>query len=250
MSDPIPAQKAAQTAAEAAAIAAWREKKYPRPAVAVDLVIFTVLDTDLKVLLIRRGLHPFLGWRSLPGGFCRVGPSDTEQGEDLDETARRELQEETGLPPSAMYLEQLHTFGRAGRDVRTRVITVSYFALVRPDLAPMVVAGSDAAEAEWVSLSQLDRSTLAFDHAEILDMAVARVRGRVDTSHIAFDLVPTTFTVPELQSAFEAVKGDSYDPANFRRGFRRMLEDGLVVEAPGKRRTGRRPAKVYRFTGS
>ena len=121
---------------EKAFLASYRPKDYPRPSVAVDLVIFTIIDAQLRVLLVRRSEHPFKGAWALPGGFLRVAEGTLSQGEDLEEAARRELQEETGLDPTRVYLEQLGAFGRAGRDPRMRVVSVAYVALVRPDLAP------------------------------------------------------------------------------------------------------------------
>ena len=190
---------------------------------------------------------PFQDEWALPGGFVHVGPSPLEQGEDLDEAAARELAEETGLRPGAVYLEQLYTFGRAGRDPRTRVITVAYYALVRPDLAPFVQAGGDAAAATWHSLQDLARLPLAFDHATILQTALERVRGKIDYTGIAFELVPETFTIPELRAVYEVIKGVPYDPGNFRRRFQRLAADGVIEPAPGKRITASKPAKVFRF---
>ena len=251
---------------------AYVAKDYPKPSVTVDLVIFTVIDSDLKVLLIKRGGHPYRGCWALPGGFVNAGDGLRDQGEDLDTAAHRELEEETHLPKGSCYLEQLYTFGRAYRDPRTRVIDVAYFALVRPTLAPLVTAGDDAADARWFSVTELwdgggldttgdvvkplgetkvlgslYNATLAFDHREILTKAVERIRGRIDYSPIAFDLVPESFTVGELQSVHEAVKGRTYDPQNFHRRFRRMLTDGVIQIAPGHRVTGGRRAAVYTF---
>jgi 8-oxo-dGTP diphosphatase len=233
---------------EARFLAEYRSKARPGPAVTVDLVVFTVRDADLKLLLIKRKAHPFRGEWSLPGGFVRVGDSYVDQGEDVEVAAHRELAEETGLPVGAAYLEQLYTFGRAGRDPRMRVISVAWYALIRPDLAPLVTAGSDAAEVQWSSLTALP-APLAFDHAEILQTALDRVRGKIDYAPIAFDLVPETFTIAELRAVYEAIKGADYDPGNFRRRFKRMLTDGVVAQAPGKRHTTRRPAAVYSFVG-
>lgn len=222
-------------------------RNYPRPSVAVDLVILTILDADLKVLLIRRSSSPFEGELALPGGFVRVGERADEQGEDVLAAARRELAEETGLSPATVYLEQLYTFGKAGRDPRGRVISVVYYALVRPDLAPFVEASGDAREAQWVSVSELDRACLAFDHGEMLTMALERVQGKLDYAPIAFELVPKSFSVPELRAVFEVLLGESLDRGNFRRRFNRMLEQGLIESAPGKRITTKRPAQVYRY---
>lgn len=236
---------------EAEFLARYQVGDYPRPAVTVDLVVFTVIDTDLKVLLIRRKGHPFKDRWALPGGFVRIGATRDDQGEDLDDAAHRELEEETHLPRGACYLEQLYTFGKAGRDPRTRVITVAYFALVRPTLAPMVTAGSDAAEVRWASVQELwdsgEHQTLAFDHPDILAMAVTRVRNKIGYTPIAFELVPETFTVNDMRSVYEAIKGRTYDPKTFNRRFQRMVDDGIIEQAPGKRITGARPAAVWRF---
>lgn len=242
MSRPIPDDEEAFIAAYRA-----RAEAYVRPSVTVDLVILTVLDTDLKLLLVRRKHPPFEGDWALPGGFVRVGDGFDDQGESLLDAAHRELTEETGLPRERVFLEQLYTFGDVGRDPRMRVISVAWYALVRPDLAPFVTAGSDAAEARWISVAHQRPEALAFDHDRIVDLAVERIRGKIDYAPIAFDLVPPTFTVAELRSVYEAIKGERYDASNFRRRFRRMEDDGLVVRAPGKRHTARRPAAVYTF---
>ncbi len=212
----------------------------------VDIVVFTVIDADLKVLLIRRGGPPHEGAWALPGGFVRVSDGP-DQGESLDEAAHRELSEETGLPQGSAFLEQLYTFGEPGRDPRTRVVTVAYYALVRSDLVALVRAGTDAAEARWFSVGSERPKSLAFDHDRILDCALERIRGKIEYSPIGFELVPATFTVAELRAVHEAIHGTSYDPGNFRRRFVRMKTDGVIEQAPGKRHTGTKPARVYRF---
>ena len=115
----------------------------------------------------------------------------------------------------------------------------------------MVTAGGDAQDAKWKSIQTLKKqgTRLAFDHWEILDMAIERLRGKVDYSAIAFELVPVDFTVAELRSVHEAIKGQQYDPSNFRRRFRRMIQDGIIAQSPGKRLTASKPAKVYHFIG-
>ena len=221
---------------------------YNRPSVTVDLGIFTVLDADLKILLIRRKLPPFQDMWALPGGFVQVGSSPDDQGESIEDAAYRELEEETGLPRQTLYLEQLQAFGAPDRDPRERVITIAWIALVRPDLAPMVHAGTDAADARWFSVgSQLP--ALAFDHTDIVRAALSRIRRRIDDSSIAFELVPPTFTIGELRAVHEAIQDTVYDPGNFRRRFKRMQTDGIIGVAPGRRHTPTKPARVYRFLG-
>lgn len=225
----------------------YRKIQYPRPSVTVDVVILTLVDRDLKGLLVRREESPFKGFWALPGGFVRVGDAVDDKGEDLDAAAARILSEETDLSAKQVYLEQLYTFGRAGRDPRTRVISVAYFALVRPDLVPQVRAGKRVLETRWHSLAELDRLELAFDHREILDLSVARLRGKLDYTPVAFELVPDSFTIQELRTVHEVILKTRFDPGNFRRRFRRMLDDGLLEEAPGRRSTGTKPARLFRF---
>jgi len=249
----------------------YKRTEYPRPSVTVDLVIFTIIDNDLKMLLIKRKGHPFQGHWAMPGGFVNVGTADVDHGEDLESAAHRELEEKTGLPKGSCYLEQLYTFGEPNRDHRTRVISVAYYALVRSTLAPLVKAGG-ADDARWFSVSQLwetgwvegtddvvkplgetkvlgslYNATLAFDHRLVLQKAVERIQGKIDYAPIAFDLVPETFTVSDLMSVYEVVKGKNFRETTFRKKFNRMLEDGIIEKASGKRSTGKRPASVYRF---
>ena len=237
---------------------AYRPGEYPRPSVTVDLVVFTVIDKLLHVLFVRRNEHPFKGHWALPGGFVRVGADRKDQGEDLDAAAHRELLEETGLSHTAsasVFLEQVKTFGRPGRDPRMRVISVAYYALVRPTLVPLIRAGGDVSHAKWFDLTELTgskkaRAELAFDHAEILDAALGRMRADLDRTAIAFELVPETFTIQELRAVHEAIRGETLDPGNFRKRFLRLLEDGVIEAARGKRPTASKPASVYRFVRS
>lgn len=218
---------------------------FARPSVTVDLVVFTVVDTDLKVLLVQRGVEPYAGRWALPGGFVRVGDAVRDRGESVDAAAHRELDEETGL--TGVFLEQLYTFGAPGRDPRMRVISVAYYALVGPVRAATVRAGDDAAAVRWVSIAE-ELPELAFDHGHILATAVERIRGKLDYAPLAFELVPETFTAGELRAVYAAVKGETYSSRTFARRFQRMVADGVVKEAPGRRLTGGRPARVYRFS--
>ncbi len=232
---------------EAEFLRKYRPDSYARPSVTVDIAAFSMIDAQLRVLLVRRGEHPFMGSWALPGGFVRVGDGHRDQGEDLDAAAARELEEETGLSRADVYLEQLGAFGRAGRDPRMRVITVAYYALIRPDLVPRVKAGGDASQAEWIAVDRLFAKQMAFDHDEIIQRALERIADRVESSTIAASLVPGTFTIPELRHVHGVVTGKRQDPGNFRRKFSRLLEAGIIERAPGKRITTSKPALVYRF---
>ncbi len=226
-------------------LAQYRPEDFARLSVAVDIVVLTVKDAELCVLLVMRNEHPFKGTWALPGGFLRVGPSAKDQGEDLDAAATRELEEETGLSAEQVFLEQLHTFGKAGRDPRMRVVSVAYYALVRPDLLPLVRPGGDASRVGWTAVSAARE--LAFDHHEIIEAAVERVADQLETTTIAKSLVESTFTIPELRAAFEIVSGKKLDHGNFRRKFNALELSGVVERAPGKRATASKPAAVYRF---
>jgi 8-oxo-dGTP diphosphatase len=230
---------------EAEFLAAYRPEAFARPSVAVDIVAFTMSGAELRVLLIRRAEPPFRGYWALPGGFVRVGDGKEDQGESLEVAVGRELEEETGLRPRDVYFEQLGAFGEPYRDPRMRIISVAYYALVRPDLVPRAHGGGDASRAEWVDPNKAVR--LAFDHAAILEAARTRVRERIRTTRIAASLLPETFTIPEIRHVVATVTGEEQDPGNFRRRFHAMLEEGLVEQAPGKRVTASKPAAVYRF---
>ncbi len=234
---------------EAQFLEQYRPGDFPRPSVTVDLVILTVVDRDLKVLLVQRGEHPFKGKWALPGGFVRVSDDRKDQGEDLDEAALRELEEETGLSDKhhgPLFLEQVRAFGKPLRDPRMRVISIAYVALVRSTLAPFVRAGGDVDKAKWFSVADLE--ALAFDHGEILKAAIAKAAADLDRSQAAASLVSETFTIQELRGVHEAVRGETLDPGNFRKKFLRMIDDGVIELARGKRATASKPANVYRFT--
>ncbi|AKH20450.1 NUDIX hydrolase [Sedimenticola thiotaurini] len=210
------------------------EYQYPHPAVTTDVAVFTLLDQQLQLLLIRRGEEPYKGHWALPGGFLEID-------EDLDSCAKRELKEETGVDD--LYLEQLYTFGRPDRDPRERVISVTYYALVPADKLNLS-AGSDAAEASWFPLQALP--DLAFDHAEIILLARERLAAKTHYSTIAFQLMPETFTLSELQTVYEILRNEKLDKRNFRKW---VLSLQLLEETGGKRRNGNhRPAKIYRLT--
>jgi len=207
-------------------------KDSPRPSVTVDVIIFTLRDSDLQVLLIRRKYPPFEAVWAIPGGFVGID-------ESLEEAALRELEEETGVRD--VYLEQLYTFGEVDRDLRGRVITVAYFALV-PAAAIDPHAGSDAAETGWWSV--YDLPPLAFDHAEILAYALKRLRYKLEYTAVGFELLPGVFTLSELQAAYEIILREKLD----KRNFRRKILGADIIEETEMYRTGEgRPARLYRF---
>ncbi len=206
---------------------------YPRPALTVDVVTFTLQKDCLQALLVRRGSVPFMGMWALPGGFVHME-------ESLEEAATRELEEETGVRDA--YLEQLYTYGAPQRDPRGRVVTVAYFALIPVDKPVRLEGGTDVSQAGWFPIQQLP--ALAFDHAEIIQYALRRLRYKLEYSAVGFELLPATFTLSQLQSTYEIILGETLDKRNFRR---RILE-GNVIEPTEEMRTGEgRPARLYNY---
>ena len=207
--------------------------QYPRAALTVDCVVFGFDGGELKVLLIQRALEPFKGKWALPGGFVRVD-------ETIDDAARRELAEETGL--QRVFLEQLYTFGDTGRDPRERVVSVAYYALVKLS-DHRAKAATDAAHAEWFLISKVPK--LAFDHGKILAVALERLKGKVRYQPIGFELLPPKFTLSELQHLYEAVLETVLDKRNFRKKVRGF---GLLLPLKESTTSGRhRPAQLFRF---
>ncbi len=213
------------------------EEKLPpatyAPRLATDCVVFGLDEGALKVLLEQRALSPFEGCWALPGGFVR-------QGESVDDCARRELHEETGLQD--VFLEQLYTFGDEGRDPRGHVVSVAYYALTHR-AGHRLTARTDAREAAWFDASSPPE--LAFDHQEILESALERLRGKARYRPIGFALLPETFTLGALQGLYETLLGVPLDKRNFRKKVQSL---GLLKETALQDRSGPgRPARLYRF---
>jgi 8-oxo-dGTP diphosphatase len=240
---------------ELAFLAGYDASRYPRPSVAVDTVLLTVRDGVLWTLLGRRDEHPAKGQWALPGGFVGID-------ESLDATAARVLAAKVLL--TDIFTEQLYTFGAPARDPRTRVISVAYYALVEPSVLASAVEARHEADLRLVRLAvgwpgetggpvdALDEQgsplPLAFDHAEILGMAVRRIRGKLDYAPIGFELLPDAFSLRDLRLVHEAILGRALNKDSFRR---RILDRGLVV-ATGTREsgTGHRPPELYRFASA
>ncbi|NRF94215.1 NUDIX hydrolase [Paenibacillus frigoriresistens] len=269
---------------------------YERPSVTVDMLIFTVVDEEkenyrklpeksLKLLMVKRGVHPYIGQWALPGGFVT-------KDESLDEAALRELKTETNI--DNVYMEQLYTWGDVNRDPRTRVISCSYMALVDSSSLE-VMAGDDADDARWFSVRysvleekktimendfvfekvikitlsndkdtletvikviekyagkvvMVDREVIvsngiAFDHAQMIQYAVERLRNKIEYTDIAFNLMPELFTLSELQQVYEVTLGKELLSA----AFRRKIADMVMETNQFTKDAGHRPAKLFRF---
>lgn len=213
--------------------------QYPAFAVTVDIAVFTMVESELHVLLVRRAGEPFAGEWALPGGFKL--PNET-----LDQAAHRELREETAVDGAAL-LRQFGAYGDPGRDPRMNVVTVAYVAVVRK--LDEVVAGSDAADAVLHPVSKVvhGRLPLAFDHRRIVQDALERVGRDLETTGLATAFVGPTFTLTELREVFEAVWRVQLDGANFRR---RLSGEGDWVISTGRKATpgadGGKPAELFK----
>lgn len=238
---------------------AYDQTIYEKPSVTADILIFTMnADHKLQLLLIQRGAHPFKGKWAIPGGFVGIA-------ESVEEAAKRELSEETGL--TDIYLEQLYTFGKPDRDPRMRVISIASLALV-PRQKLSFVAGDDAVDAALFEVTMenwaiklhcsaknitLKEEELAFDHLEIIRMGLKRLSGKLDYSDIAFEFLENKrcFTLYELEMIYEAVSGKKIDKGNFRRDFKRnYITTGrarLLEEKSSK--FSKLPAACYEFLG-
>jgi 8-oxo-dGTP diphosphatase len=234
--------------------------EYPRPAVTVDVVLFSARGPELSVLLIRRRHAPFRGSWALPGGFV-------DESESLEHAALRELHEETSV--GGVRIEQLGAWGDPGRDPRGHTVSVAYWAFLHTP--PRAVASDDAAEVQWMPLTSLDLrsddatepapragrrrparglATLAFDHDRIILAARERLRDRLsfrapDLARTLVELVPARFTLGELQHVVEVALGRQIDRRNFRA---KLLAEKVVEPALGIRSGKHRPAQLHRFT--
>ncbi|MGJ5176964.1 NUDIX hydrolase [Bradyrhizobium oligotrophicum] len=210
---------------------------FPRPLTTVDIVIFAIRSDALQVLLVRRGQaagEPFPEAFALPGGFV-----DVDRDADLEACARRKLAEKTGVV--SPYLEQLGSWGSATRDPRGWSATHAYFALIPASAAEAALA----ADAQWFPLDGAGVTPkLAFDHAEILQAAVRRLRNKVEYTSLPAYLMAEEFTLPELQRTYEIVLDRPLEKSAFRT---RMLSADLIEPVARMRKGPNRPAQLYRL---
>lgn len=207
---------------------------FKNPLTTVDSVVFTYESGELQVLLVKRNLEPMAGMWALPGGIV-----DTDQDTDLRATTMRKLIEKTGVAPS--YLDQLISVGNATRDPRGWSITVVYSALIAKEACR---TPSDAVSSvKWTPVDQLPE--LAFDHAELIDTALERMKQRALYSITPGYALPEEFTLAELQKLHETLIGKPLQKRSFRR---RIQQAGLLIDSGRKRKEGGRPATLYRLS--
>lgn len=213
--------------------------RYPHPAVTVDIIIFTVQDEQLKLLLIKRGIEPYLNKWALPGGFLQIADN-----ESLEIAAARELEEETGV--KNIFLKQLATFGEPNRDPRERVISVAYYAIM-PSEELDIKAGSDASDACWFNYLELPE--LAFDHDKIIKQAHETIISNIKNPQLSLQFVPDEFTLFELQKTQEIILCKNIDKRNFRSELKKQgyidvegSENGCMSPTGKKKASPRGPA--------
>lgn len=259
----------------------YKPGDYQRPSVTVDMLLFTIdeqkidirknSEKELKLLLIKRGDHPFMNQWAIPGGFVNID-------EDINDAAYRELEEETHLKDD-IYLEQLYTFGTPNRDPRMRVISVSYMALTKKENIKNTKSGDDASDALWFTVfkesidsenflikltnkennicicykchkdglkfeyTSVSTEKLAFDHINIIDTAIERLRNKVFYTDIAFNLLPETFTLSDLRNVYEIILGRKLENSNFRKKIIDLVEEVPKIETT---KVGHRPSKYFK----
>ena len=202
--------------------------------VAVDSIIFGYDEggRELKVLLLKRNFQPAKGEWSLMGGFLK-------NDEAVDEAAKRVLNQLTGL--SNVYMEQLYTFGEIERDPGARIISVSYFALIKINASDLELVKNHGAT--WIPISSIPK--LIFDHLAMINRALKKLQIRARTQPIGFELLPEKFTIPQLQGLYEAIYNKAIDKRNFRR---KLLAMDLLEKLEEKEKeSSRRGAWYYRF---
>ena len=206
---------------------------------AVDLVILTLRDDALHVLLVERGVEPYVGMMALPGGFLRGA------AEPIVAAAHRELLEEAGLGADCLHLEEFGVYGDPGRDPRGRVVSVAYLAIA-PRL-PEPIASTDAANARWTPADDVleSRLAVAFDHRRIIADGVEVARSKLEHTALATAFCGPAFTIAELQKVYEAVWGVRLDPRNFYRKIQ-GTPGFIIPHCPAKRASAGRPARLFR----
>lgn len=204
----------------------------PKLNITVDVTIFTVHDGQLQIVLIKRTNEPFKGQWALPGGYL-------QEGETSAESAERVLRQKAGV--SGVYVEQLYTFDSPSRDARGRVVTIAYFALV--PVGKLAFSGSDVQEPTLFSVAKLP--LLAFDHSDIIRYAVQRLQAKLEYTNAVHSLLPRSFTLSELQSAYEAILDRPLDKRNFQKKF--LSLDLITLTDEMKTGGKHRPARLYRF---
>lgn len=223
----------------------YRKEDYERLSLAVDILVFTLDEKHyLNVLLKKRKNFPYKNMWGLPGGFV-------EPDESLEDASNRVLLEKTGL--KNLHMEQLYTFGSVNRDPRMRIVSVAYIVFIPRSAICSLDADSEFFKVTMNEDNSINFESLAFDHKEMIEVALSRIAGKLHYTDIAMELLKDTskFTIYELQKVFEAIDSKVYDTPNFRRYFKNRYESTGRVEKleESSREFSKRPSSYYKFIG-
>lgn len=208
-------------------------KNFTHAVMATDIVIFTINGNELKVLMIKMKKDPFKNLWAVPGGLVKVD-------ESVDYSAKKHLKNKTGI--SNVYLEQLYTFGRVDRDPLGRVVSVAYFALVPSDNIKLKTT-DEYEDVDWFSVNKLP--SMAYDHKEIVRVAIARLKAKLEYTNVVYSLLPSEFTLTDMQKIYEIILERDLDKRNFRK---KILTLGIIKKTDKKTEGGAsRPAYLYKF---
>lgn len=202
---------------------------HDRILVAVDCIIFGFDGRQLKALLIKRDFEPKKGKWSLMGGFV-------SKDESVDAAAIRVLEQLTGL--TNIYMEQLYCFGGVSRDAAGRVVSIAYYSLI--NIANDNIQLDNEHDAHWFELDNIPN--LIFDHQQMVEVAIQRLRQKISTHPVGFELLPTKFTLPQLQSLYEAIYGYAMDKRNFSK---KILSLGILKKLNEKDKTSSKKGAFY-----
>lgn len=213
----------------------YPQKDFSHPVVAVDVVIFTLIDKKLNVLLLQLNEEPFEDKWALPGGLV------TNQ-ENLEQAAFRHLETKANIADA--YIEQLYTFGDPDRDPNGWVVSTAYMALISENITPKTI--DRYKKIAWQPVNNLP--ALAYDHRKIIDIAVKRLKGKLSYTNVVYTLLPDEFTLTQMQEVYESILGEELD----KRNFRKKIDVLGIVEPTGEKTSGgaHRPAALYRFKQS
>ncbi len=209
------------------------EKTFDHPIPAVDIVIFTIDNEKLKVLLIKMKKTPYEKCWAAPGGLVR-----TE--ESIDKAAKRSLFDKTGVKD--IFLEQLYTFGKVNRDPFGRVVSIAYYALI-PSKGIKLKTTDEYDGVEWFGIKDLP--DLAYDHKEIINLAIKRLQAKLEYTNIVCNLLPKEFTMREMQKVYEIILNRKFD----KRNFQKKIHSLGMIKKTDKKTAGDayRPATLYTF---
>lgn len=202
--------------------------------VSVDCVIFGYMNNAIYIPLLMRAVEPFEDCWSLPGG-------PIFENETPEQACMRKLEEDIGL--KIEYIEQLYTFGGPTRDPRDRAFSISHFALIEETERPLIW-GRDSRTAQWFHIDKLPEGKWAFDHEEIVKMAIKRLRGKLTYEPIGLSLLPEEFSLPELKNIYDVILGTELDRRNF---YKKIKATGLLIPTGTVPSSRGKPTQLYRF---